>query len=83
MSLFLLPKKVSTRIEMIQKDFLWVLFIREKATLGGLTIKKLSTPNKALLGKWIWRFALENQVPLEVDYCSEVQGGGVLAFLGT
>ena len=56
MPFVLLPKKVSTRIEMIQETFCGHLFFREKTTLGGLSIKKLSTINKALLDKWIWRF---------------------------
>lgn len=29
--------------------------------IGGLGIRKLSTLNKVLQGKWIWRFTLENE----------------------
>ena len=72
MSLFRLPRKVKIRLEKIQRDFLWgggnlgrkihlvnwdiVYSSKEK---GGLGIRSLSNFNKALLGKWNWRFSME------------------------
>ena len=72
MSLFPLPRKVKIRLEKIQRDFLWgggnlerkihlvnwdiVYSSKEK---GGLGIRSLSNFNKALLEKWNWRFAME------------------------
>ena len=68
-SLFRIPKKVKFRLEKIQRDFLWgggsserkihlinwdsVCQSKEK---GGLGIRNLSNFNRALLGKWCWRF---------------------------
>ncbi|RVW26986.1 putative ribonuclease H protein [Vitis vinifera] len=70
MSLFRMPKLVARRLEKLQRDFLWgganggnkahlvkwevVCADKEK---GGLGLRKLVCLNKALLGKWIWRFA--------------------------
>ncbi|RVX07309.1 putative ribonuclease H protein [Vitis vinifera] len=70
MSVFRMPKSVARRIEKLQRDFLWgganggtkshlvkweaVCVEKEK---GGLGLRKISILNKALLGKWIWRFA--------------------------
>ncbi|RVW26531.1 hypothetical protein CK203_103819 [Vitis vinifera] len=34
----------------------------EKKEKGGLGIRKIDLLNKALLGKWIWRFAFEKQI---------------------
>ena len=72
MSLFRLPRKVKIILEKIQRDFLWgggnlerkihlvnwdiVCSSKEK---GGLGIRSLSNFNKALLGKWNWRFVME------------------------
>ncbi|RVX21093.1 putative ribonuclease H protein [Vitis vinifera] len=70
MSIFRMPKVVARRIEKVQRDFLWggghmegkthlvnwEVVCTDKAR-GGLGIRKLALLNKALLGKWIWRFA--------------------------
>ena len=74
MSLFRMPKVVARRLEKLQRDFLWggrnlernthlvkwevVCTDKEK---GGLGIRKLALLNKALLGRWIWRFAFEKE----------------------
>ena len=65
MSLFVIPHKVSLTLEKIQRDLLWeggefqsrphlvtwsIVGLDKKD--GGLDIRKLSTLNKALLGKW-------------------------------
>ena len=72
MSLFRIPSLVCKRQEKIQRDFLWGGGNLEKkphlvswATVctdkkvGGLGIRGLHNLNKALLGKWLWRFANE------------------------
>lgn len=72
MSPFVIPKRVAARLEKIQRYFLWgggalvnkphllswsvVCLEKVKAWLG---FRSLGTFNKALLGKWSWRFATE------------------------
>ncbi|RVW54791.1 putative ribonuclease H protein [Vitis vinifera] len=67
-------RSVAQRLEKLQRDFLWgggnlerkvhlvnwevVCTEKEK---GGLGLRKLVPLNKALLGKWIWRFACEKE----------------------
>ncbi|RVW39259.1 putative ribonuclease H protein [Vitis vinifera] len=71
LSLIRIPKAVAKRIEKIQRDFLWEGSLEGKVHLinwkvvcspkeeGGLGIRKIDLLNKALLGKWVWRYAYE------------------------
>ena len=69
-----IPKYVTKRIEKIQRDFLWgggrlerkAHLIKWKVVCspkeeGGLGIRKIDVLNKALLGKWVWRYAYEKE----------------------
>ena len=69
-----MPKVVARRLEKLQRGFLWgggnlerkahlvnwevVCADKEK---GGLGLRKLVLLNKALLGKWIWRFSCDKE----------------------
>ncbi|RVX13534.1 Transposon TX1 uncharacterized 149 kDa protein [Vitis vinifera] len=72
LSIFRMPKSVAKRVEKTQRDFLWgggnlegkVHLIKWDAVCtekhkGGLGLRRIATLNRALLGKWIWRFACE------------------------
>ena len=68
LSLFTIPTHVANKIEKLQRDFLWgdskthlIEWDKFCAPIanGGLGIRKLTTFNKALLGKWLWRFGKE------------------------
>ena len=75
MSIFRMPKSVVKRLEKLQRDFLWgggstgrkIHLINWEAVCtqkekGGLGFRRIGLLNKALLGKWIWRFAFEKDV---------------------
>ena len=72
LSLFTIPKTVTTRLERIQRNFLWGSSIEcfkyplvawENVCLprefGGLGIRKFASFNQALLGKRLWRYGHE------------------------
>ena len=65
---FTIPTHMANKIEKMQRDFLWgnsklhlVGWDKVCAPIanGGLGIRKLTTFNKALLGKWLWQFGKE------------------------
>ena len=63
-----IPTHVANKIEKLQRDFLcgdskthlvgWDK-VRSPMENGKLGIRKLTTFNIALLGKWLWRFGVE------------------------
>ncbi|RVW98432.1 Cation-chloride cotransporter 1 [Vitis vinifera] len=73
LSLFKIPASVAAKIERMQRNFLWsgvgegkrdhlvswdaVCKLRVK---GGLGIGKIPLRNRALLGKWLWRYLRES-----------------------
>ncbi|KAL5578918.1 hypothetical protein UlMin_011360 [Ulmus minor] len=72
MFLFKMPKVVAVSLEKMMRQFLWDRDSRGKGRslvrwkivckpkeYGGLGIGNLMPRNKALLGKWLWRFPLE------------------------
>ena len=74
MPLFRMPKVVARKLEKLQRVFLWGRGNLEKKThlvnwevvcadkeKGGLGLRKIAFLNKALLGKWIWRFVCDKE----------------------
>jgi hypothetical protein len=73
-TLFPVPVSVANRIEKIQRDFLWGGMgdeskmhlvnwdqICRPLRAGGLGIRNVLKFNKALLGKWLWRYVTESE----------------------
>jgi len=74
LSLFPIPSSVANRIKKLHRDFLWGGIGEEfkfhlvnwakvcsPISSGGLGIRNLRIFNKALLGKWLWRYAHERE----------------------
>jgi hypothetical protein len=72
LSLFTIPISVANRMERIKRNFLWGSYgdgvttplvnwdiVCSPINHGGLGVRKIAVFNKALLGKWLWRFGLE------------------------
>jgi hypothetical protein len=72
LSLFTIPASVAQQIKKLQRNFLWgglgdgVKYhlvrwdqVCSPMDCGGLGVKNLALFNKALLGKWLWRFGVE------------------------
>ncbi|KAJ9680549.1 hypothetical protein PVL29_019768 [Vitis rotundifolia] len=72
LSLFKIPASIASKIEKMQRDFLWSGagegkkdhlirwdVVSRPKELGGLGFGKTSMRNIALLGKWLWRFPRE------------------------
>ena len=91
LSLFPIPATVARRMEQLQRDFLWGGLGEEfkfhlvnwdsicsPVQCGGLAMKNLRLYNKALLGKWLWRFGKERRALwrrlIDLKYGSEVRG---------
>jgi hypothetical protein len=74
LSLFPLPASVGFRVEKLQRDFLlegisdefkyYLVSWSKVCTLiseGGMGIRDLVMFNRALLGKWLWRYGIERE----------------------
>ena len=90
-SLFKIPKSISMRLERIQRKFSWGggalnrkihndnwKIVSLSKDRGGLGIRKISSLNKALLGKWCWTFGGEaeglRKTIIKIKYGAE-EGG--------
>jgi exonuclease III len=91
MSLFPIPVNVANKMESMQRKFLWGSSDEEKKfhlvnwslvcspiQNGGLGIRNIHRFNQALLGKWLWRFAMESEAlwrkVVEIKYGSLAGG---------
>ncbi|KAF8390326.1 hypothetical protein HHK36_024851 [Tetracentron sinense] len=74
LSLITLPRSVAVTLTRLQRNFLWHgkgdkrkyhlvdwAQICKPLAAGGLNLAPLSVVNKALLGKWVWRFGEERE----------------------
>ncbi len=72
LSLFTIPNHVAERIEKLQRNFLWGGLgdgfkhhlvgwktVCRPLNHGGLGVRRVAGINRALLGKWMWRFGIE------------------------
>ncbi|RVW26081.1 putative ribonuclease H protein [Vitis vinifera] len=99
MSIFRMPKVVARRLEKVQRDFLWgggnmegkIHLVKWEVVCtdkdkGGLGLRKLAMLNKALLGKWIWRYACDKdnlwKQVIKVKYGQEGLVGGQRRLMG-
>uniref|UniRef100_A0A2N9I4J4 Reverse transcriptase domain-containing protein n=1 Tax=Fagus sylvatica TaxID=28930 RepID=A0A2N9I4J4_FAGSY len=73
LSLFTVPKHVAARIEKLQRNFLWGGLgdgfkhhlvgwdtVCSPLAQGGLGVRRVEVFNRALLGKWLWKFGKED-----------------------
>ena len=72
LSLLPLPGKVANCMEKLQRNFLWSGIggesklhlvkwakVCKPLQVGGLGIRRLTSFNSALIGKWLWRYGME------------------------
>ena len=68
LSLFKIPTSVAAKIEILQRDFLWLgvgegkrdhLVSWDVVARGGLGFGKIVLRNVTLLGTWLWRYPRE------------------------
>ena len=75
LSLFPIPMSVASRIDNIQRNFLWGGMgegkkfhlmnwsqVCQPLQSSGLGIRNLRLFNRALLGKWLWRFGMKGRL---------------------
>ena len=81
LSIFKIPNKPALILEKIMRDFFWEgkgegkkdhlikwEVVSKSKKNGGLGVGNLIKRNKALLGKWLWRFSLEKRITLACSY---------------
>ena len=93
LSLLTISQSMATRLEIIQRNFLWgtsedefkyPLVARKKVCLlveaSGLGIQRIGLFNQALLGKWLWYFGIEVNF-LWHQLIAKLEGDGALELL--